>query len=326
MTFSSLQLMLLVWCGLVQEDAPKNIDPVWLARAKTEIRPSLERYRSLSRLIDETSVIRIEKNPSAGASTFRNRTIELRCSQLNNNSVSETVTTFDDEKEKPIIRVDCTNENYRFSLQKSRPDAAYVLTSYKSVEPGDRVSWAGGGYMNVFDAMPHVLGAVDGLDGHVLKAMHWDDSRQLLYIRLDVKRGSATKPFIADEEIWTDPINNWRTLEVKVRAPFETTQYQMTYGTPIDGLSFPAHYTQTTVPSDTEKPPYTTRGSYKVSKTTRSALDFRLAAFGLPEPVEFPQKKRIPTYVWILVAAGACVVLGIGLRYLARRKHLRTVA
>jgi hypothetical protein len=51
-----------------------------------------------------------------------------------------------------------------------------------------------------------------------------------------------------------------------------------------------------------------------------------LAAFGLPEPPEFRQEKRVPNYVWFLAAAGACAILGLGFRYLARRRRPLPVA
>ncbi len=48
--------------------------------------------------------------------------------------------------------------------------------------------------------------------------------------------------------------------------------------------------------------------------------EFTLSAFGLPEPVGVTWKKPTPTYVRILVAAGACGGLALLFRYLSRRK------
>jgi hypothetical protein len=47
--------------------------------------------------------------------------------------------------------------------------------------------------------------------------------------------------------------------------------------------------------------------------------EFRLSAFGLPEPAGVVWDKPTPTYVWILAAAGAVAALAFGFRYLARR-------
>jgi len=47
--------------------------------------------------------------------------------------------------------------------------------------------------------------------------------------------------------------------------------------------------------------------------------EFTLSAFGLPEPVGVVWEKRTPVYVWLLVAAGVLLTLGIFFRWLARR-------
>lgn len=48
--------------------------------------------------------------------------------------------------------------------------------------------------------------------------------------------------------------------------------------------------------------------------------EFRLSAFGLPEPAGVVWEKRTPRYLWFLAAAGAFAVLAVGFRYLARRR------
>jgi hypothetical protein len=47
--------------------------------------------------------------------------------------------------------------------------------------------------------------------------------------------------------------------------------------------------------------------------------EFTLSAFGLPEPVGVVWEKRTPVYVWLLVAAGVLLTLGVFFRWLARR-------
>ncbi|MFL5338621.1 MAG: hypothetical protein ACJ8F7_00505, partial [Gemmataceae bacterium] len=47
--------------------------------------------------------------------------------------------------------------------------------------------------------------------------------------------------------------------------------------------------------------------------------DFTLAKYGLPEPVGATWKKPTPTYVWLLIGAGAFAALAFGLRWLGRR-------
>lgn len=48
-------------------------------------------------------------------------------------------------------------------------------------------------------------------------------------------------------------------------------------------------------------------------------IEFTLSHYGLPEPVGIIWKKRTPTYIWLLAAAGGCVVLAMGFFFVARR-------
>jgi hypothetical protein len=52
--------------------------------------------------------------------------------------------------------------------------------------------------------------------------------------------------------------------------------------------------------------------------------EFTLTAFGLPEPVGVVWEKPIPTYVWLLAAAGGCGLLAILFRWFARRGKAST--
>lgn len=54
--------------------------------------------------------------------------------------------------------------------------------------------------------------------------------------------------------------------------------------------------------------------------------DFRLSAFGLPEPVGVVWERATPHYVWILFGAGVFALLALLFRYLARRKRQTVTA
>lgn len=198
------------------------------------------------------------------------------------------------------------------------------MTNYAPVVSNDRPDWPAGGYLIVFEALPYVLAAIDGREENSLKEMKWDASKQLLAVHLDVKRGSPSKPFLAEYELWIDPANNWRVVELKSRAPSGSVHNRTTYGPPIDGLSFPLEFYQHTTSADPSEPPTTTRGTFQVHKAARPPRDFRLSAYGLPEPVQFPERKTVPTYVWLLAGAAVCLVIALGFRYLARRRGART--
>jgi hypothetical protein len=66
---------------------------------------------------------------------------------------------------------------------------------------------------------------------------------------------------------------------------------------------------------------------FKVSRPAREPADeeFRLTAFGLPEPVGIAMPKRpTPRYVWFLIAAAGLGVLAVLFRVLARRRGTTT--
>lgn len=326
MAHSILQILLVTSGGLVQADLGKDVDPVWLDRAKTEIRILLDEYRDLCAQIDVTSEVRVEQVGTARDPKFRNKTIQMNSSSLNKNSLLEMVTTFDDDKGKPTIHLECRNEDYSFELTKNGADSRYALAKYAPATPGEPVGLLAGAHVIAFQEIPHIMGAIERHDGYVLKAIQWDDAKHLLHVRFDAKRGSATKPFIADQEIWLDPSNHWQIVEVNERTPRQTRHLHMTYGPSIDGPSFPVQYTEMIIPSRTGETPHQIKGTLKVVKTDKSPRDFRLSTFGLPEPVGMTPEKKVPNYVWILSAAAACGILAVVCRLLARKLRSRATA
>ena len=82
---------------------------------------------------------------------------------------------------------------------------------------------------------------------------------------------------------------------------------------------------------DVKKPEASTRRSVTeieefVSIPKLNEADFRLTAFGLPEPMGIEWKKPTPRYLWFLVAAGVFVALAVGFRFLARRRSTHRLA
>jgi hypothetical protein len=59
---------------------------------------------------------------------------------------------------------------------------------------------------------------------------------------------------------------------------------------------------------------------YKWAKEKADPSEFRLTAFGLPEPPGVKWDRPTPTYVWVLLAAAVTAALAAGFRYLARRR------
>ena len=97
-----------------------------------------------------------------------------------------------------------------------------------------------------------------------------------------------------------------------------TASQQMNGGIPVP-TRLVSRQTYPTIPGgDLE---ITTDTSFRIDPSVELPdQDFTLTAYGLPEPVGITWSKPTPNYVWPLVAAGGCVVLALGFRFLARRR------
>ena len=120
-----------------------------------------------------------------------------------------------------------------------------------------------------------------------------------------------------------DPARGWVPVESTTRtwaARFET---RFEYGFDLEGLAFPTVVETNSSYHVTPAPPanlarHVIRSLESTRKTER---DFRLTAFGLPEPVDAPppQRSGLPTYGYILAGSAACAVLSLVFRQFARR-------
>jgi hypothetical protein len=153
-----------------------------------------------------------------------------------------------------------------------------------------------------------------------LKAIRWDEAKRLVYVRFSAKDNEKT-PAIDDEELWVDPANHWRIVEMIKRIGGVVVTQILTYGPSVEGLTFPARIDASYIaPSKHPEPSCKCHTTVlRVEKTKKTPSDFRLSAFGLPEPVGKAPAKRIPNYVWLLAAAVASAVLALGCWHLGRR-------
>jgi hypothetical protein len=313
--------------GSVLVDGGPEIDPMWLGRAKTEIRPCYERYETLSQLVEGTAEMRSEKdNPAIKSVMFKDHTTRIESARVHNCGFVSTTTTFDESKDKAKTRLICANEDYQFTLEK-KSDGPFILLKYGKTEP-DKDRYGDGPYRFPFDELRYVVNAVENKDQHFLKALGLDKGRNLVCVRFEVRAGAKTNTVIEDEEIWLDPNENWRIVELKKKTPTAIFHDVATYGQSIEGLSFP-NSTNESISYRTANglPAFHIHTELTTYKSMKSPSDFRLSAFGLPEPPEFlPRSKTTPAYIWILTAAGACAALAFGFRLLARRKHSSAAA
>lgn len=300
-----------------------DIDPVWLERAKSEGRASRDKYAALVKQLEETNETRKEYDAPTKDPHYKPMTVRFRAAALDGSRLFERFVVNEDGT--TTAQLDCANEVYQFQLRRNDPTKAYALTKYMPIKPGDMIHVSGAFSTAAYTELSRLLAAIDGSKQSTLKALRWDEGRQLLYLRMDYNGSPPPSVYLIDLEAWLDVANHWRSVEARAKTARQISHTTYTYGPPIDGLAFPAVTVATAAPQgNNTEPPHHIRATLTVRKSTASPADFRLAAFGLPEPVDVPPVRRTPTYLWLLLAAVACVALAAGFRFLARRHRVRT--
>jgi hypothetical protein len=267
--------------------------------------------------------MRYEKDSARGGK-FQNRTVRTETSQVGRNTITVTTLINDAEKDRPVTTVNCSNEDYHFLLKRDGADSPFVLMKYGSEKPRDDAPVTTLA-MYAYDVLRQIADAAEGRKGYELKLVRWDDRKQLLNVHLAVtttiqNRGTTTQ----EHDIWLDPNDHWRVAERILSTPTSVTRITIGYGPPIDGLPYPNRITETVTPQgSSDAPAFQIRSELKTGQTRKTPSDFRLSAFGLPEPVDSPHERRVPSYVWFGTAAAFCAALALGFWYLAAKRRPR---
>jgi hypothetical protein len=166
-----------------------------------------------------------------------------------------------------------------------------------------------------------VITALAGTEkGNDLKELRHDPETKLVIVRF-------TKLFYFDKETaehttWLDPANNWQPTKHKHVSPGYVSEDAFEYGTTVNGLKLPNTHTH----SWTEKGETGTHvkklQNFKVL-TDKDPADFRLPAFGFPEPMGMPTVRRqTKWYTWLgwsAVGIMSIVVVAAVYRKLTRK-------
>jgi hypothetical protein len=304
--------------GLVHPENGVAIDLDWLARVKTEGRAAYEKYKAASKRLEAEYEVRSDKAPGpAGTIPFRPQTWRDRVIRLGDNAIIERVRILDDAPTKPQIHLQCDNSDYHFSLVKAREAAPYALGEYT---PGKRRSPNTEGFHDeVFWTLHRVLAALDGDNTHTLRALRFDDTKGLL--RIDYSFGKVTD--IWQNQLYVDPSHYWRVVELRSETSRGSSTQQWTYGVTVGGLEFPTEKTFLTTSKVAEGPPNiaTTIRLISLKETDKTPADFRLSAFGLPEPRGVAPLKSSRWYLWFIAAGVVSLAVGAFLwRRLQQRK------
>jgi hypothetical protein len=314
----------LVSVGVARAEERAAIDPAWLDKARTEIKAVWEKYEALSLHLEEEGEIRSDKVPGSTGTlaVFRPQTRRERKVRLGDNVILEQVRILDDQPNKPQIRLECDNSDYAFTLGKSQEDSPYALVEYA---PGKRkLPLVRRGFAFVdfaFQSLHDALGAIENDGQHTLRALRFDETRGLLRIEFE----NVTQGITSQRALFLDPGQGWRVVEGRSESSYLVGTTRWTYGAVVGGIEFPTESKGLTThkPGREHPPDFETTGRLiRLQLTDKTPADFRLSAFGFPEPVDVaPPPKPTPWYLWLLAAAGACAALSFSFAYLRRRQR-----
>jgi hypothetical protein len=158
------------------------------------------------------------------------------------------------------------------------------------------------------------------------------DERGLVRAKVRYERSipNGTGKMIAETIFTFDPQRYWCIREYqeestyKVKSGNTTSQYVVEFVLEDHSSGFPlvrrqdARSTATSTSSGGNDNRRRVEYELQVDESVPDS-EFTMSAFGLPEPVGVVWERRTPVYVWLFVAAGVLLTMGIFFRWLARR-------
>jgi hypothetical protein len=306
--------------GSASAQVPAKIDEHWLAKCQAEGTAALAKYAALVPYLDETEEISYDSPKPGELSTITSRGV-----RLGETALLEERRRYLGVAKQPELTVACDNEDYIFNLANATPSSAFTLTRYAR---GSRklAVWKTVGCVHgeAFYTLKLAIEALAPSNRANLLSVRFDQETALLvieYVRVLPKDRISIRTFI-------DPDKGWIIRRDQAENTYAFSTLEFSYGKVVEGLTFPTGKTSMRTPktSGDDKPSRAVTRVLDLKRTTMSAEDFRLAAFGLPEPADVaPRQKPTPWYLWLVAAAGVCGALGFAFDYLRRRrKRART--
>lgn len=326
-TWNSLSFFLLTVSSLAAGD--KNpVDPVWREKSHTAGKLAHDKYVALSGRVEETYETQTDPLPGtpAGQSVTRVQKSKTKVVRAAGNTSVENMRWIDNLS-KPLIQLQCENHAYSFMLSRKSEGAEYALASYKIGQQNLLAESSAGILSEAFEPFGSALAAIEGQNGTTLKAIHWDERRALLHIVSTKLIGNED---VSPQELWVDPMSNWRVMEYRRETKSASFATHIIYGdTVLDSMTVPSGYqciSKFKGKNEAMNNVMTGR-VLSIQLTKKTDRDFRLSAFGLPEPMDSIAEvaRKTPRYVWFMIVAGALVGVSIAFRYLARRRVRRTL-
>ncbi|MBA2225989.1 MAG: hypothetical protein N3E46_00755 [Gemmataceae bacterium] len=297
--------------------AQDRVEAQWLERLQSEGRAAMRNYEETVRRIEEVSELTYRQVAGErNVIPIQEKTVKRRLVRVEGNVLLEQSVVFEGSKEGPLLRLECVNERYSFTLGRASEESAYMLTDYREGAYEWLMPPTAGLHYEAYEAIQGLLKAVDG--GGKLLALEWDDERQLVRAKYQ-KVGGGGKVDLTNE-VWLDPQYHWRVVEERRTTPTATGVTQFHYGHAIGDLTFPVEMVAITTYKIPGAPVLRVEGrTSRIQRANLPVEHFYMSHYGLPEPVGVVWERRTPVYVWLLVAAGVLLTLALVFRWLARR-------
>jgi hypothetical protein len=289
----------------------------WLAKARTELNTVTLRYDKIAVRVEEISELTGGPTDDKQAKDDHRVLVQHnRWVRLANNVLRETAVIYVKTPQQKETSIDCDNDDYYFELRKPSDDKSFVLTSYSA---GNRKVplRQGGGYCTHHAMMRYIrqaLKAIEKEKGVVLQELRFDGDRQLLLIVLVMDEISR--------KIWLDSSHDWRVMEVVAESAHCQLTHSFAYGHDLAGFVFPSEQREVSK----YKANVPMRDSdwksrvISVGFTDKAESDFRLSAFGLPEPMGMPAVDGTRSRWYLGLAAAGVTAIGIGVWLRTRRR------
>lgn len=300
--------------------AQPPIEPEWRERAKKEFQQVWDQYLKVANRLDATCEGQTAKLPGPDrARPFQSSTRRvwtIRCGEC---GLWEEVRTTPSDTAPAVPVLQCDNPDYHFAVTKGRN--GYALLEYAVGKRQLPLAQQGGlPHEGAYSELRGAIFAINGTNQHELKELRWDPAKQLVYMKYAHPIGDTR----ATIELRLDPEKNWRTVERRAETPSAISTDVFTFGIVLEGFEFPtkvvsqARFKVDNAPPDFE----TTARVLSLKITDKEPNDFRLRAFGLPEPADVPPvPPKTPRATWFIAAAALLVALSFAFRYLARRRE-----
>lgn len=279
--------------------AQDSIDRAKIAEVQAGCSSAIASYERIARRLEEEAILDVATSGKLNENKQNaNRQIKLITHSLDDNILIKTIRS--NGTGKDTIQIQVRNPLYSFSLTQRHIDSPYVLVEYTrgdGTQPSKSIE--AGLVSACYQDMRHLLEAIKpgsefrltGLtaEGSIIKGAYENT--------VDIGKVTSARK----QTLWIETSGIWRIMKREIQAAGQTVQTVVHYGPTIEGLPFPNRFVEETVRPNGQVSKIET--SISLQLTCKTPADFRLSAFGLPDPIDLPQQDPSRRYLWFILVA-----------------------